>query len=286
MLEIKGIDMDEIKGVVSKALYEDIRDGDITTESLIPDSMRGEACLKAKESGIICGLWVAELVFRQLSQDIVFKPLVSDGESISEGSVLAEITGSMRAILTGERTALNFLQRMSGISTATSGFVHKLEGLNAKILDTRKTAPCMRLLDKYAVKAGGGENHRIGLYDMVLIKDNHIDAAGSIKNAVSEIKGSLQKAVKIEIEARNLDEVRQALIENPDVIMFDNMSISDMKEGVIAVDGRAKTEASGNISLDMVREVALTGVDYISVGSLTHSVRALDLSQYSWISHD
>jgi nicotinate-nucleotide pyrophosphorylase (carboxylating) len=264
--------------LIKQALDEDIGIGDITTNSLIPETMERSATMVAKSAGIIAGLGVAEAVFRSLSPQISWNQLVNDGDKVEKGTILVEISGSYRALLSGERLALNFLQRMSGIATMTNLFVEQVKNYDVKILDTRKTVPGLRILDKYAIKAGGGENHRIGLYDMVLIKDNHIKVAGGIKNAVEQIRKQIPSGMKIEVETTTVAEVEEALNMNADVIMLDNMSNELMKRCVGIIDHRAKVEASGNMNLERVKEVAATGVDYISIGALTHSVTALDIS--------
>jgi nicotinate-nucleotide pyrophosphorylase (carboxylating) len=266
--------------IISLALEEDIRDGDITTNSIIDVDETAEAYIISKSFGIISGLPVAEKVFRKLDPKIVWKQHKSEGQPIEKGDLIVEFSGSLRALLTGERTALNFLQRMSGISTAAAKFVEAVKGYDVKILDTRKTAPGMRMFDKYAVETGGGTNHRIGLYDMVMIKDNHIKAAGSITKAVEKVRKNISKEIKIEIETSNQDEVKEALSVNADIIMLDNMNLEMMKQCVKIIKHRAKVEASGGINLDKITVIAETGVDFISVGTLTHSVKALDLSQY------
>ena len=267
-----------ISSLIESALKEDIGNGDVTTNALIPDTMNSTATMVAKADGIIAGMEVAEAVFRTLSAQFSWKPLVKDGDSIKKGDLLVEMSGPFRALLTGERLALNFLQRISGIATMTGLFVTQVAEYGTKILDTRKTVPGLRMLDKYAVKAGGGENHRIGLHDMVLIKDNHIKVAGGIKNAVNQIRAQVPSTMKIEVETTTLEEVQEALEMNADIIMLDNMSTTMMKNCVELINHRAKVEASGNMNLERVREVAETGVDYISIGALTHSVTALDIS--------
>ncbi len=268
----------QINRVIAAALKEDIGTGDVTTDLIITRTQKSKAYLLAKENGIIAGLAIAKKVFQKLDKNILWKNFVKEGEHVTAGTRIAEVKGTLRALLTGERTALNFLQRMSGIATITSIFVETIKGTDAKILDTRKTVPGLRLLDKYAVKIGGGTNHRIGLYDMVLIKDNHIKAAGSISNAVAKIKSGLKKKIKIEVETTYLDEVREAVKSKVDIIMFDNMPIDTMKEAIKITGEKIKTEASGNVNLQTLRAIAETGVDFISVGALTHSVKALDIS--------
>ena len=268
----------EIERVIITALKEDINTGDITTDLLISKKQKAKAFFLAKEDGIIAGLHIAKMVFQKLDKTVSWKSFMKEGEHVVAGTKIAEVKGSLRALLTGERTALNILQRMSGIATATSNYVALVNATNAKILDTRKTVPGFRTLDKYAVKIGGGTNHRIGLFDMVLIKDNHIKAAGDITTAVNTIRKRLTKKIKIEVETGNLEEVREALSSKVEIIMLDNMTIPEMKKAVKIIDGKAAVEASGNVNLKTVRAIAKTGVDYISVGALTHSVKALDIS--------
>ena len=277
-MPMDSLDINKIHSLIENALREDIGAGDITTNALIPDSMYTTATMTAKADGIVAGLDVARAVFDFLSPLIEWNPRVQDGDKISKGDLLVEMSGPFRALLTGERLALNFLQRMSGIATMTSLFVDQIADTGTKILDTRKTVPGLRLLDKYAVKAGGGENHRIGLYDMVLIKDNHIKVAGGIRKAVSQIRDQVPPEIKIEVETTNLAEVLEALEMKSDIIMLDNMTNELMKECVAVINHQAKVEASGNMNLQRVKEVAATGVDFISIGALTHSVTALDIS--------
>ncbi|MHB1685947.1 MAG: carboxylating nicotinate-nucleotide diphosphorylase [Ignavibacteriaceae bacterium] len=277
------INKKELERIISAAFKEDIGSGDITTNLIVPKAQKAKAYFLAKEDGIIAGLSIAKSVFKKLDEKIIWKSFVKEGEKVSTGTKIAEVKGSFRALLTGERTALNFLQRISGIASVTSKYAEAIKETSTKILDTRKTAPGLRTIDKYAVKIGGGINHRIGLYDMVLIKDNHIKAAGSITEAVRKIRihggtFSKKKKLKIEVETTNLDEVREALNCKVDIIMLDNMSPSLMKEAIKIINGKAKIEASGNMSLEKILGVAETGVDFISVGALTHSVKALDIS--------
>jgi len=267
-----------IEKIISLAIEEDINTGDITTNALIPEESRAIAEMTAKAPGIVSGLDIALKVFKYIDSTTIWTPLVKEGERVSKGDKIARIEGSYRALLTAERTALNILQRMSGIATATAIFVKELEGTNTRLLDTRKTAPGMRLLDKMAVKAGGGTNHRMGLYDMALIKDNHIKVAGGITNAVKQVRASIPAGIKIEVEVTDLNETREALAAGADIIMLDNMTNEAMAEAVKVIDKRAETEASGNMNVQRLKEVAATGVDYISVGALTHSVTALDIS--------
>jgi nicotinate-nucleotide pyrophosphorylase (carboxylating) len=271
--------LEAIAPVIEAGLKEDVNTGDLTTDLLIAADTQTTAVFIAKADGIAAGLPVAEAVFRKLDPNVSFEYAVKDGEHVSIGQLMATITGTYRALLTGERLALNFLQRMSGIATATAQYVEAVKNFDTKILDTRKTVPGLRLLDKYAVKAGGGTNHRIGLYDMVMIKDNHISVAGGITNAVNAIRPQISPDIKIEVETTTLDEVREALAAQADIIMLDNMDNITMAEAVKIINKQAKVEASGNMNLQRVREVAATGVDFISIGALTHSVVGLDISQ-------
>ncbi len=261
------------------AYAEDIGDGDITTNNLVPPAQLKKAVMVAKEEGVIAGLPVAEMVFRKFDETLTWNELKPDGSHVQPGDVIVEFTGTYRALLTGERKALNFLQRLSGIATYASLCMKEVEGLSVKILDTRKTLPGYRYLDKYAVRMGGASNHRFGLYDMVMIKDNHIQVAGGIKPAVEAIRKKVPMSIKIEVETSNLAEVQEAIEAGADIIMLDNMSSEMMAEAVKLIDKRAKIEASGNMTLKRIRKVASTGVDYISIGALTHSVKALDISQ-------
>lgn len=261
------------------AYAEDIGDGDITTNNLIPEGENKTAILIAKEEGVVAGLPVVEMVFKKFDPNLLWNEKISDGSKVVAGDILAEFTGNYRALLTGERKALNFLQRLSGIATYANRCMREIEGHNVEILDTRKTLPGYRHLDKYAVRMGGASNHRFGLYDMVMIKDNHIKIAGGIKQAVDAIRGKIPKSIKIEVETTNTEEVREALEADVDIIMLDNMSSKKMRECVEIIDRRAKIEASGNMTIKRIRKVASTGVDYISIGALTHSVKALDISQ-------
>jgi nicotinate-nucleotide pyrophosphorylase (carboxylating) len=267
----------EIVACLNLALQEDIGSGDVTTNSIVPANVEIAGEIFAKQPGTIAGLDVARSVFLLLHRDIRFTTNVGEGANVTRGTQLASLSGSARAMLTGERTALNFLGRMSGIATLTRQFVKAVAGTQAKILDTRKTAPCLRAIDKLAVRRGGGENHRIGLFDMVLIKDNHIDYAGSVSEAVRRVRSSGTN-LEIEVEARTLEHMRAALELGVRRILLDNMTIEAMREAVKLNAGRAKLEASGNVTLENVREIAETGVDFISVGALTHSATVLDVS--------
>ena len=270
-----------IKEIIHTALDEDIKSGDVTTQATIPNSIFGKGKFLVKANGVIAGLNIAKNVFEFIDEKIEFKILIPDAKPVTKGNIIAEVGGKASSILTGERTALNFLQRMSGIATLTNDFVEKIKHTKAKILDTRKTVPGLRLLDKEAVRLGGGKNHRIGLFDMFLIKDNHIEIAGSITNAVKACREFQQKKnsnLRIEIETKNLEEVKEAISNNADIIMLDNFNIDLMRKAVVLINGKCLVEASGNINIDNVKEVAETGVDFISVGALTHSVKALDIS--------
>lgn len=267
-----------VENLIKKAFDEDVHTGDVTTNAIVDKSAGAEAVWISKEKGIVAGLDIARKVFEQLDPQIKWNNLVEDGNKVNAGDRIASMQGTCRAILTAERIALNIVQRISGIATMTSKFVEAVEPYNAKILDTRKTVPGLRQLDKYAVKAGGGTNHRMGLFDLAMIKDNHIVAAGSIAKAVNKVR-SKEPDIRIEVETTTIEEVKETLTSGADIIMLDNMSSDMMSDAVALIDGRAKTEASGNITLKRVREVAKTGVDFISVGALTHSVQAFDISQ-------
>jgi len=271
----------EILDSIRRALAEDVGSGDATTDSIVPLVAGAKAQIVAKQLGVIAGLEIARTVFHELDDQIAFTPRVSDGLAVSQGLVLADVSGSARALLTGERTALNFLGRMSGIATLTRQFVEAVAGTRAVILDTRKTAPGLRTTDKLAVKLGGGQNHRHGLFDMVLIKDNHIDYAGSLQEAVRRVRDSGTN-LEIEVEARSIQEVREALALKVERVLLDNMTLEMMREAVELNKGAAKLEASGNVTLATVRDIAETGVDYISVGALTHSPSTFDLT-LTWI---
>lgn len=272
---LKNIDIDNL---ILNALKEDMPMGDITTDSTIPEDAFTKAFLVAKETGVLAGLDVAERVFGLLDSAVVFDRIAIEGSIVNKGDIIAEIDGNVRALLKAERTALNILQRLSGIATKTKEFSDKIKDLPASIVDTRKTTPGLRLLEKYAVRVGGGSNHRFCLSDGVLIKDNHIAACGGIKNAVLRARMHVPHTIKIEVETENLEQVKEAIESGADIIMLDNMSLGLMAEAVKLINKRALVEASGNVNLDRVREVALTGVDIISVGAITHSVKALDIS--------
>lgn len=267
-----------IQNIVRTALDEDIGPGDVTTESIISEDSISHGEFIAKSGGVVAGWDVVETVFALLDERVRITRNLPDGASVKAGTILGTLTGSSLAILKGERTALNFFQRMSGIATMTRRLVDAVAGTRAIILDTRKTVPGLRVIDKMAVRIGGGQNHRLGLFDMVLIKENHIAAAGSIMEAVRRVRSKLSKGTAIEVEVKNLEELREALNLRVDRILLDNMKPSQMREAVGIVDGRVPLEASGNVTLENVSEVAATGVDFISVGALTHSVTAMDIS--------
>ena len=275
-----SLNWNQVDLIIEHALEEDIGARDLTTELLFPRDSKCDAIIQAKGEGIIAGLPIAKRVFRKLKKDIAWVENKRDGESISKGDILVNIHGSKKAILTGERVALNFIQRLSGIATLTSKFVKAVEGLPVKITDTRKTAPGLRILDKYAVRTGGGYNHRLGLFDGVLIKDNHLKLIGGITEAVKAIKKRPGFRFQIEVETSRLEEVREALAAGVDIIMLDNMPLKLMRRSADMIKGRALTEASGGITLRNVRRVAGTGVNIISIGSLTHSPEALDIALY------
>lgn len=267
-----------IERLLDLAIEEDIATGDISTEAIIPVHSQAVAEMKAKADGVISGLKIIKRVYERFEKDIRWEPLVEDGTAVKKGNIILRIGCSYRTLLLGERLSLNILQRMSGIATATAAFVKELEGTHTQLLDTRKTAPGMRVLDKMAVHDGGGMNHRMGLYDMIMLKDNHIKIAGGIPNAVKAVRKNLPLSVKLEVETTNLEEVRQAVDCGADIIMLDNMGNEAMAEAVKLIAGRAKTEASGNMDIPRLKGVAAIGVDYISVGALTHSVKAMDIS--------
>ena len=265
--------------LIELALKEDVGDGDITTDNIIPAESRRKAKMVAKADGVVAGLPVAEMVFRKLDANLVWEVKTPEGSRVKKGDVMVEFEGTYRALLTGERTALNFLQRLSGIATMSAKYADAVKDFKTVILDTRKTLPGFRILDKYAVKTGGASNHRIGLYDMAMIKDNHIEVAGGITKAVEAVRSKIKPGILIEVETTTLAQVQEAIDAKADIIMLDNMDNETMKKGVELIAGRAKVEASGNMTLERLREVAVTGVDYISIGALTHSVSALDISQ-------
>lgn len=277
------LDLRPLEALINLALAEDIGLGDLTTAATVSPSVHGIGKIIAKSRGVIAGLAVAERVFRQLApneseQAISFLPKIQDGEMVESCATIAEVGGSATSILAGERTALNFLQRLSGTATLTAQFVNAISHTSAQIVDTRKTTAGWRLLQKYAVRVGGGRNHRFGLYDGILIKDNHIVAAGGIKSAIAGAKKTIPHTLKVEVEVKMLDQISEALEAGADIVLLDNMTNTDMKTAVAKISGKALTEASGGITLDRVAGVAETGVDYISVGALTHSALPLDIS--------
>ena len=262
---------------VKRALNEDLQYGDITTESVVLDHKIAKVDIIAKEKGVIAGTEVFKMVFKILG-DVEVDFSVSDGDQVEKGQHFGQVSGDAKKILMGERVALNYMQRMCGIATLTREFVERLEGTKVKLLDTRKTTPNMRIFEKYAVKVGGGTNHRFGLNDGVMIKDNHIEAAGGIKNAVSLARKNSPFVRKIEVEVESIEQLNEALEAKADIIMLDNMDIKTLKEAVKLIDNRSEVEASGNVTLDNIREIAETGVDFISTGAVTHSFKVLDIS--------
>lgn len=270
--------MHSINHLIKIALEEDIGSGDITTENLIDKGLKGLGEVVAKESLVIAGLDIARQVFEQLDPDISFRPNFSDGDFIKKGKKVLEVEGELRALLMGERTALNFLQRLSGIATHVRSYMDSIANKNVRLVDTRKTTPGWRALEKYAVRVGGAHNHRMGLYDGVLIKDNHIAVCGGIKKAIESIKDKLSHLVKIEVEVSGLDGVKEALEAGADVIMLDNMDIDQIKEAIEFINGKSVVEISGGVTIDSLNQLADTGVDIISAGALTHSARSVDIS--------
>jgi nicotinate-nucleotide pyrophosphorylase (carboxylating) len=268
----------EFDAIIEAALREDMPAGDVTSESIVPAGAVSRAILLAKEDGVLAGLPVACRVFEVVDRSVGFQAEFTDGQAIKRDDVLARLKGPTVSILKAERTALNFLQRLSGIATTTRRFVDAVAGTKARILDTRKTTPGLRLLEKYAVRMGGGRNHRLGLSDMVLIKDNHLRHVGSITEAVRRARAKAPAGVKVEVEVTSVDEAREALSGGADIIMLDNMSLDQTKAAVALSAGRVPLEVSGRVTLERVGEIAAAGVDYISVGALTHSSRALDIS--------
>ena len=270
-----------INKLLDLGIEEDINTGDITTESIIPASMNGVATMTAKQDGVISGLDIVKMVYDRFQSDVVFTPYFKDGDAVKKGDVILKIEATYPTLLRGERLSLNIFQRMCGIATETAKYVKELEGTHTELLDTRKTAPGLRVLDKMAVKHGGGTNHRMGLYDMAMIKDNHIKMAGGIAKAVEQVRSRIAEGIKIEVETTNIDEVHQAIAAGADIIMLDNMDTQTMAEAVKIINAAnksIKTEASGNMSIPRLKEVAATGVDYISVGALTHTVKGMDIS--------
>ena len=268
----------EIDRIIDNALREDMPEGDITSENVVSQDSTSKAVFTGKEEGILAGIEVAEKVFKKIDPEIRIKKYFRDGQGIKKGEKLAVLQGSSISLLKGERTALNFLQRMSGIATLTRRFVNGLKGSSTKLLDTRKTTPGLRILEKYAVKTGGGVNHRFSLSDMVMLKDNHLRLVGDIRTAVERVRANIRPGIKIEVETSNLKEVKEAISSGADMVMLDNMSLNKMREVVEWVNGRVPLEVSGKVDLDNIKDIALLGVDYVSVGSLTHSFKSLDIS--------
>ncbi|MFC1925361.1 carboxylating nicotinate-nucleotide diphosphorylase [Chloroflexota bacterium] len=276
------MDWKQNEPLIDLALAEDLGSGDVTIEALISPDLQASASIMAKDSGILAGIEVAGLIFHRVDSSLKFEAFISDGNRIEPGDVIAGIDGNVAGILKAERTALNFLQRLSGIASETRRYIEAVKGLNVRIIDTRKTTPGLRLLEKYAVRAGGGHNHRFSLGDQVLIKDNHLailhSQRTSLKEAIAMAKQKAPSDLKVEVEVKNAEEAGQAADTGVDIIMLDNMSLAEMSRAVELIGGRASVEASGGITLDNVRQVAETGVDLISIGALTHSVKALDIS--------
>ncbi|NLX78049.1 MAG: carboxylating nicotinate-nucleotide diphosphorylase [Clostridiaceae bacterium] len=267
-----------LRDILERAFREDMPMGDITTDYTVPEDSVSKACLIAKQDGVIAGLGICMEAFRMLDPDVKLTPLVKEGDYVKKGEKLLFVEGKSRAMLKAERTALNLLQRLSGIASETRKYVEKVAGYKAKVVDTRKTTPGLRILEKYAVRVGGGTNHRFSLSDGVLIKDNHIKAAGGIKQAIEAVRKAIPHTVKIEVETETLEQVKEALDNGADIIMLDNMPPEIMEQAVKMTEGRAVTEASGNVTLDNIQKVAASGVDIISVGAITHSVKAMDIS--------
>lgn len=264
-----------IRDILERAFREDMPLGDITTDYTVPENSVSKAVITAKQDGVIAGLEVCMEAFKMLDPDVKLQPLAKDGDFVNKGDRILMIEGKSRAMLKAERTALNLLQRLSGIASETRKYVDRISGYKAKVVDTRKTTPGLRLLEKYAVRVGGGTNHRFSLSDGVLIKDNHIKAAGGIRQAVEAVRKRIPHTVKIEVETETLEQVKEALDSGADIIMLDNMTPELMKQAVELIAGKALTEASGNVKLDNIEEVAATGVDIISVGAITHSVKEI-----------
>jgi nicotinate-nucleotide pyrophosphorylase (carboxylating) len=270
--------MNSIQHLIEIALKEDMGSGDITTDNLVDPDLEGKGIIIAKEPFVIAGLDVAGQVFKYLNANVIFIPVYSDGDFVKQGETIAAVEGNLRALLSGERTALNFLQRLSGIATCVRSYADELKNKRVRLVDTRKTAPGWRVLEKYAVRVGGAHNHRMGLYDGVLIKDNHIAACGGIKKAVDRIRTRVSHLVKIEVEVSSLDQVKDALTAGAEVIMLDNMSMEQIKEASAFINKKALVEVSGNVTKSGLNSLADAGVDIISVGALTHSARCVDMS--------
>lgn len=267
-----------LEKIIRIALQEDMPDGDITSENVIPPESTSNAEFVAKAEGVLAGIDVAEKVFLEIDSQVEFKKKCQDGDFIQVGDILGTVKGSSISLLKAERTALNFLQRMSGIATLTQRFVQELEGTPTRLLDTRKTTPGLRVLEKYAVRMGGGHNHRLNLSDMVMLKDNHLKLIGNISQAIERVRAKIKPGIKIEVETTSLKEAKEAFQAGADLIMLDNMSIAEMRTVVEWIDGRIPLEVSGKVDIDKVKSIAALGVDYISVGRLTHSFKSLDIS--------
>jgi nicotinate-nucleotide pyrophosphorylase (carboxylating) len=267
-----------LRTIVERALKEDLGSGDLTTRLLFPKAVKAEATIQVKQEAILAGLPVAEAVFKKVDPKLKFESVVQDGAQVKPGTIVARLQGDGRSMLKGERVALNFLQHLSGIATFTARFVEAVRGTKATILDTRKTTPGLRDLEKYAVRMGGGRNHRMSLSDGILIKDNHLALAGNLKTAVQQARKKAPRGFKVEVETTNLKEVEAALSARADIILLDNMTIPQLKEAVLLINGQTLTEVSGGVNLNAIREIASTGVDFISIGALTHSAPAVDLS--------
>ena len=275
----KSIPLNEYASMlINASLAEDIGSGDLTTDSIVPLTVKGKATILAKERFVIAGLLFTEKVFRTLDENIKFKRHVNDGDTVNRGDAIASVSGRLANILKAERVALNFLQRLSGVATLTGRFIKEIRGTGVKILDTRKTTPCMRILERYAVRVGGGENHRFGLFDAILIKDNHIKIAGGVEKAIKRVKEKYPKGMSVEVEVKDLKEVKEALKCGAAVIMLDNMDTAMIKKAVSLIGKRALVEVSGGVTLKNVRRIASCGADFISIGALTHSARAVDAS--------
>ena len=270
--------MNSIQHLIEIALKEDIGPGDITTDNLIDPNLEGRGVIIAKEPLVVAGLEIVARVFRHLDSNVILRSEYKDGDAVEPGDTLADVEGRLRALLSGERTALNFLQRLSGVATFVRSHVNELAGKNSRLVDTRKTTPGWRVLEKYAVRVGGAHNHRMGLYDGVLIKDNHIAACGGIKKAVDRIRSEVSHLSKIEVEVSSLKQVEEALEADADVIMLDNMNVQQIKDAIAHIDGRAVVEVSGNVKKSVLKSLADTGADIISAGALTHSARCVDIS--------
>lgn len=264
--------------LIKAALAEDLGSGDITTKAIVKPKDKGEAVFLAKEDFVLAGLFIAEKTFHLLDKKTGFKAFFKDGDKVKSGQVIASVSGRLDVLLTGERVALNFIQRLCGIATLTSVFVEKTKAANVKILDTRKTTPCMRVLEKYAVRAGGGYNHRFGLFDCVMIKDNHIKAAGTITEAIKRVSRKYREGMLVEVEVTNLKETREAIEGGADIIMLDNMTPDRIESALKIIKNRALVEVSGGVNLENITEVARKGVDFISIGALTHSAPSADIS--------